>query len=153
MPHWDCHSPLLAEVESERAAALAALEEEHQRRNRERQERYSRQLVDQEKELEDLIRQRDEAIREAAKAAEQSRARGGPPGLRERLEGIPDDLDMAPVGAGGPAPQGTFSAFAAARMGRNTLPERTAKACEDTAKHAKNMDERGRLKGGIPVIA
>ena len=136
----------LAEIESQRTGALAALEEEEERRNRERRERYGRQMADQAKELDDLIRQRDDAIRQAAQAAEETRAKQsdkvGP--------GVPEPQEI-PVLAG-TAGQGTFSAFAAGRLGKNTLAERTAKASEKSARHLEHLDERGRLKGGIPVI-
>ena len=52
----------------------------------------------------------------------------------------------------GTAARGTFSAFAAARLGGNTAADRTAKATEETAKNTRRLEERSRLNRGIPVV-
>lgn len=141
----------LAEIEQQRQGALAVLEEEQQRAHRERQQRYGRQLAQQQKELQDLIRQRDDAITAAGRAAEEAKAGGGPGGLRERIEDALAGLDLSPLGAGGRV-AGTFSAFAAARLGAGNWQERTAKATEETARNTRKLEQRSRLKAAIPVI-
>jgi len=98
-----------------------------------------------------LIRQRDEAIAAATKAAEESKAGGGPEGLRDRIEDALAGLELAPVAAGGSV-AGTFSAFAAARFAAGTVAQRTAKATEETAKNTRKLEERSRMNRGIPVI-
>ena len=48
--------------------------------------------------------------------------------------------------------QGTFSAFAAARMGQSPWHARLLKGVEEGAKAARRIEERQRLNQGIPVI-
>ena len=54
--------------------------------------------------------------------------------------------------AGMPGAQGTFSGFAAARLGQSPWHARLLKGIEEGAKAAKRIEERQRLNQGIPVI-
>jgi len=141
----------LREIETGRQGTLAGLEEDRRRAHAQRQARYGGQLAQQQKELEDVIRQRDEAITAAARAARETETGGGPGGLKGRIEDALAGLQLAPITAGGSV-AGTFSAFAAARLGGGTAVERTAKATEETAKNTRKLEERSRLNRGIPVI-
>jgi len=141
----------LQEIETQRQGTLAVLEEDRRRAHAQRQARYGEELGQQEKELQGLIRQRDEAIAAAARAARETKSGGGPGGLRERIEDALASLDLAGISAGGTV-AGTFSAFAAARFGGTTAADRTAKATEETAKNTRKLEERSRLNRGIPVV-
>jgi len=141
----------LREIETGRQGTLAGLEGDRRRAHAQRQARYGGQLAQQQKELEDVIRQRDEAIAAAARAARETETGGGPGGLKGRIEDALAGLQLAPITAGGSS-AGTFSAFAAARLGGGTAVERTAKATEETAKNTRKLEERSRLNRGIPVI-
>ena len=127
----------LDDIDAQREGALAVLEEDRQRAHADRQARYGQDLDDQQRELDDLIRQRDEALAEAEKAAGNT-SESDPEGLRQRLGDALSGLDLPTMVAGGDS-AGTFSAFAAARMGANSTEERTAKAAEETADNTKSL--------------
>jgi hypothetical protein len=141
----------LAEIETQRAGTLDELERERVRKNRERQEAYGRRLAGADRELQDLIRQRDQAIAEAAEAAEKARKGAGGDDIRKRLEAALEGMELDPLErAAGPAGAGTFHAFAAARMGSANWQRRLLKANEETAENTRTMKKQNRQQG-IPV--
>ena len=112
--------------------------------NRPSEHRELRELA---RELDGLIRQRDEAIAAAGSAAQQSGSGDdGPEGLRQQLEDSLSGLDLPTMVAGGDA-AGTFSAFAAARFGADSVAERTAKAAEKTADNTNRLVQEARHGG------
>lgn len=142
----------LDEIDAQRQGTLDVLEEDRKRAHAERQKRYGQDLGTQQKELDDLIRQRDQAIADASQAAQESPGSGGRLAeLREQIEVALAGLNLEPISAGSSV-AGTFSAFAAARFGDDTAADRTAKATEATARNTQKLEERSRLNRGIPVI-
>jgi len=141
----------LREIETERAGTLEELERDRQRKLRQREERYGQRLAQAHKELEELIRERDKAIAEAAQAAERARKGRKIDDIRNRLEEALEGLEVGPLAGGGPAAVGTFSAFAAARIGASNWQRRLLKANEETAENTREMKKKQNQNPGIPV--
>lgn len=143
----------LDEIDTQRQGTLDVLEDDRKREHTERQEQYGEDLGTQQKELDDLIRQRDRAIADAGRAAQQSPSDDGRlASLRKQIEVAVSGLNLEPISAGGSSVAGTFSAFAAARFGGDTAGDRTAKATEETARNTQKLEERSRMNRGIPVV-
>ena len=123
----------LGEIERDRAGALEALEQDRQRKNREREAAYGEQLRTAAAELEALKKERDALLAEAA--AKKAEAAGKPPPGDGKRPAMPD---LAPT-----VSMGTFSAAAATLMGGGPAINRIAKATEETAKNTKRIAENG----------
>ena len=93
-----------------------------------------------------VFRQRDEAIAAAGEAKRAKAADPGPEGL-----GVPPELENM-LGAlkftEGDDAAGTFSAFAAMRMGAGSAADRTARATERTADNTADLVREAR-QGGL----
>ncbi|GEM_PF-2326363 len=142
----------LDEIDTQRQGTLDVLEADRKREHAERQEQYGADLGAQQKELDDLIGERDQAIADASRAAQKPPSGDGRLAeLREQIEVALGGLNLEPISAGSSV-AGTFSAFAAARFGGDTVADRTAKATEETARNTQKIEERSRMNRGIPVI-
>lgn len=143
----------LDEIDTQRQGTLDVLEDDRKREHTERQERYGEDLGTQQKELDDLIRQRDQTIADASRAAQEAPSDDGRlAALREQIEVAVSGLNLEPISPAGSSVAGTFSAFAAARFGGDTAADRTAKATEETARNTQKLEERSRMNRGIPVV-
>jgi TP901 family phage tail tape measure protein len=138
----------LQQIDSQREGALGVLEEDRKRAHADRQAGYGQQMSEQQRELNDLIRQRDEAIKAAEQAAAQTGTADGPAGLKQQIEDSLSGLDLPSMVAGGEA-AGTFSAFAATRMDAGSAAERAAKAAEETAENTKRLLQEAKLGGAV----
>jgi hypothetical protein len=138
----------LQQIETQREGTLEVLEEDRQRERAEREARYGAALSEAAKELEDLIRERDQAIAAAREARETQEAQGATaeePAPEKRVKDAAAGLGAAEAVAA-KTTAGTFSAEAAELLGgpRSDAAERTAKNTERIAESNERIERNQR---------
>lgn len=149
------HQEKLAEIEKWRIETIDALEEDRQRKRIDRARAYqaemiglNQDLIDAQKELDDLRNRAAEKAAEAAARARRDKLAGKAEAALAAARGIGEG-DFEPLLQRTALAAGTFSAAAARYLGGAgmSIQERTAKATEETAKNTRRLTRQQNVWG------
>jgi len=139
------------EANARREARLASIAQAASKEEKNRNDEYTKSVMESEKALSDARKEWQEAIAQAATARVSAEINvsedvggvggaGGIEGAIQKLSGIGDSIDYAASRVMSYEVMGTFSAETADRMGLGSdASERTARASEETAKNTRRM--------------